>query len=133
MFPLETGGILLGVRHSPTVFVVAAVVGPGPSATHNKTSFEPDQEWQVEQVASRWAESDGTLEYLGDWHSHPNGSPRASRDDVRAVELIRNAHEARAPNPLMLILGVSYEGNIEARAHVLLKRRMSLGRIVLIA
>ena len=119
-FPLETGGLLLG-RTSPERRVTC-VIGPGPSATHQRFNFDPDQRWQEDAVAAAW-DADRELEYLGDWHTHPNGRPRLSKLDVGALAAIRASPEARVSTPLMLILAVTADGDVRVRARELGARR----------
>src|SRR4051794_19882506 len=68
-FPMETGGVLLGHSTGQDGYV-CTVIGPGPHAKHQHTRFEPDSDWQAQRTAEAW-HSDRTLEYLGDWHTHP--------------------------------------------------------------
>lgn len=119
-FPLETGGLLLGRVSSARV--VTCVIGPGPRATHQRFSFDPDQRWQEDAVAEAW-NADRDLEYLGDWHTHPNGRPRMSKLDIAALEAISASPEARASVPVMLILAVAGDGSIKPRAYELGERR----------
>lgn len=70
--PLETGGVLLGWRSGPDR-VVAGVLGPGPKALHGRHMFIPDHAWQVARIDELFAQSRGDLDYLGDWHTHPDG------------------------------------------------------------
>jgi integrative and conjugative element protein (TIGR02256 family) len=104
-YPNETGGVLLG--HSNGLdMVVSHVIGPGPGATHEPTRFEPDHEWQAERVAELWIR-DPSLEYLGDWHTHPGGSATPSKLDKSALEVIAGSADAQQPRPVMVILGLS--------------------------
>ena len=114
-FPLETGGVLLGRNDGPST-VVTVVIGPGPDATHRRFAFDPDQEWQEQAIADAWHAADHHLEYLGDWHTHPNGRPRPSKLDITALRTIRDSPDARAAHPVMLIVSVTDAGSIALRA-----------------
>lgn len=102
--PLETGGALLGWRDSNEL-VVTGLIGAGPAALHTSRSFHPDHQWQVSQIESAFNRTAGDLDYLGDWHSHPDGATIMSGEDRRT--LIRISATARTP--LMLILGLCSE------------------------
>jgi integrative and conjugative element protein (TIGR02256 family) len=103
--PLESGGVLLGWHDQEDLqLVVASVFGPGPEATHQRTRFSPDGDWQREQIAKTYEASGRTVSYLGDWHSHPGGSDSPSRRDERTARRIARSRSARARQPLMLIL-----------------------------
>jgi integrative and conjugative element protein (TIGR02256 family) len=102
--PLETGGVLLGVADAANVWI-DTIVGPGPSAQHTRTSFIPDADYQSEKVADAYRASGRRLAYLGDWHTHPGGSPRISWRDRRTLRLISHDTAARQSHPIMFILG----------------------------
>lgn len=113
-WPLETGGVLLGVpTHSGAAIV--AVIGPGPEAVHERTRFTPDTKWQADEVAAYWR-ADRSLCYLGDWHTHPNGAARFSKLDKEAAETIAQHRPARQPEPFMLVAALSHraEGQFAA-------------------
>ena len=103
-FPNETGGILMGGCSGDRI-LITDVVGPGPNAVHETTWFRPDYDYHDAEVARLYRESAGTTTYLGDWHSHPGASePHLSGKDKRVIRNIAQSAEARAPNPLMLML-----------------------------
>lgn len=78
-------------------------IDAGPKADRTTSGFAPDGLWQLEVLAERYAESGRTLEYLGDWHSHADGSVTSSFKDLRAAVGIARTPLARAPQPLMVI------------------------------
>lgn len=102
-FPHETGGILIGCVGKSGEPVVMAVIGPGPNARHSLSRFLPDHGWQCTQIDMHYESSHGGLVYLGDWHTHPNGSPYMSWIDKRTLMRIAQHSEARQTHPLMLI------------------------------
>lgn len=106
-YPHETGGVLLGHRllSDGLGARVRHVVGPGLAAVHEPQRFEPDYEWQATRVGELWTD-DESLEYLGDWHTHPGGSTAMSPLDCAALRAIAGASEANQASPVMLILAV---------------------------
>lgn len=107
-YPDETGGMLLGYRTTAVdadEIVITGVIGPGPAARHAPQRFEPDGPWQQTQLEAAYARSGRVNTYLGDWHTHPAGRPAPSRHDSRCARRIARRAEARAPHPLILILG----------------------------
>jgi integrative and conjugative element protein (TIGR02256 family) len=110
-FPNETGGVLMGYWWHASLedplggcVVVAAVIGPGPLAIHKPRSFSPDHEYQEREVGRVYQASGRMSTYLGDWHTHPNGTGLLSRRDERTAIRIASAPRARAPRPVMLVL-----------------------------
>jgi len=104
-FPLETGGTFMGWWAGPTPAVITAVIGPGPKALHERRHFQPDQDWQLEQIACYYEASGRRETNLGDWHSHPRRTERSlSWTDRRALRSIIGTPSARCPAPLMAVL-----------------------------
>jgi integrative and conjugative element protein (TIGR02256 family) len=108
--PLETGGMLLGYMASDgAAIVVTDTVGAGPEATHKRHGFEPDSAWQQGLLSRVYHRSGRTTTYLGDWHSHPRGSPVPSREDTRTARRVARYEGSRTKNPLTMILGADSE------------------------
>lgn len=103
-WPLETGGVMLGWRASAVEVVVQVTIGPGPRAEHHPTAMRPDAAWQQERIAEIYRQSGRRVSYLGDWHTHPGGTPRLSPRDLRTLRRIARHADARAPQPLMVVL-----------------------------
>jgi integrative and conjugative element protein (TIGR02256 family) len=100
--PLENGGIILGWR-SGEDRIIADLRGPGPHALHGRHCFVPDHDWQVAEIHRAFEASDGELDYLGDWHSHPDSV--AEMSDLDSQTLLRITR--RVTGPLMLIVAGS--------------------------
>ncbi len=99
--PLENGGFLLGWRSGEDRIVVD-LRGPGPRALHGRHRFIPDHAWQVSEINRAFEASRGDLDYLGDWHSHPDGI--AEMSELDSATLLQIARRVSAP--LMVIVAV---------------------------
>jgi integrative and conjugative element protein (TIGR02256 family) len=102
--PCETGGILMGYRTGPAV-VVTDAIGPGPKASHRRTSFAPDYSYQQGEIERIYSASGRRHTYLGDWHTHPGSNTIPCARDSTTLQRIAETPEARSPQPLMAILG----------------------------
>jgi integrative and conjugative element protein (TIGR02256 family) len=129
--PLETGGMLLGWRRDRAI-VVRAQVEAGPAAHRALQSFTPDGDWQQRRLEEAYEQSDRTVTYLGDWHSHPRGSGRPSPKDRHTAAAIAAEPLARASMPVTLILGRRRPRRQAWRARAFLLRNGSLRRIRLV-
>ena len=104
-YPNENGGILIG-RYSTdrhTVHIEKIVV-PVEKMT-GRTMFVRNTKG-MEKVWEQLAK-DG-LRYVGEWHSHPNGSTKYSSTDLETMVEIEK--EVSIENPLLLIVGVRSDG-----------------------
>ena len=106
VFPLETGGVMMGYwPEAGDEVVIYQVSGPGPLAVHSKHAFVPDGDYQEAEVARAYEESGRVNSYLGDWHTHPREGVYMSPKDKRTLLRIARSPGARAPVPLMAVLG----------------------------
>ena len=104
-YPNENGGMLAG-RYSVdrhTVYIEKAVV-PVEKLT-GRTTFKRNAKG-LEKVWTQLAKMG--LRYVGEWHSHPNGSTQYSNTDLTAMVDIEK--EVTIANPLLLIVGVRGDG-----------------------
>lgn len=122
-YPLETGGVLVGYFAESGEPVIYAAIGPGPAAIHRRRRFTPDHAWQCRQLDEIFEQSSGRLVYVGDWHTHPDASPRMSWLDHRTLRTIARHRQAQAPHPLMLIGGGEPENWIWA-GHLFREERL---------
>ena len=105
--PKETGGVLLGSFDLERRIIYVVDIIPSP----------PDsREWptlyirgcrglkrKVEEIAER---TDGMLEYIGEWHSHPKGCPTdPSPDDLTVLSWLAELMGADGLPAMMVIAG----------------------------
>lgn len=85
-YPNETGGILAGHMEDGIV-KITFVTGPGPKAVHARTSFLRDGEYCQKELNKIFKQTNGTTDYLGEWHSHPFdiGPSRRDKDSLREI------------------------------------------------
>lgn len=104
-YPNENGGMLAGQysadRH--TVYIEKVIV-PVEKLT-GRTTFKRNAKG-LEKVWEQLAKEG--LRYVGEWHSHPNGSTQYSSTDLAAMVDIEK--EVTITNPLLLIVGVRSYG-----------------------
>lgn len=77
----ESGGILLGYRRGPHLHVTE-VTAPLVSDRASRTSFFRSAGPHQRTALARWRESGGIMDYLGEWHTHPEHTPSPSAIDL---------------------------------------------------
>lgn len=104
-FPFETGGTFMGWWADSHTVVITGVIGAGPKAHHGRYAFQPDEMWQLDQIARHYEDSGRRETYLGDWHSHPNASSGSlSWTDRHVLRRVITTPSARCPSPLMTVV-----------------------------
>lgn len=108
----------MGNIDSSNNIYITKVIGPGPNADHNYSSFIPDYDWQENEIAIIYEQSRRCEFYLGDWHSHPSGGTALSQRDRKTLINIAKYREARIKNPIMAILGHKSEWSFEVWRYI---------------
>lgn len=103
-FPNETGGFLVGKYSDDNRSAIVSLVLNPVKITSGPTSFQRE----TDGMESVWDElyKEGLI-YLGEWHSHPNGSSMYSATDKKALTNIAQCKDVLIRNPIMLIVSLS--------------------------
>ena len=100
--PNETGGLLVGWIDDEGVAHVCKQIAPAKEVVTRASYYR-----EVAGMDDIWKElyKQG-LVYLGEWHSHPNGSVLYSGTDYNAIKDVYEDDGVVLSKPLMLIVGV---------------------------
>lgn len=103
-YPNEFGGILLGVRgnHLTIVDFKEPV-----NYEITRTKFVRKHDELNQYLADAYQKSNGLLEYLGEWHSHPNGSANFSDDDKKTMLRIADNVDVGFNSPILIIFSLT--------------------------
>lgn len=101
----ERGGVLLGRRIGGSVDIIIDLVqGPIDQDSASSLSFTRSNAHQA-LVDSAWAASAGTVNYLGDWHTHPQQHPTPSMRDYATWKRLAQEQAAEHLPLFFLIVG----------------------------
>ena len=78
----EAGGILMGYRRGPHTHVTEATV-PTTRDVQRRFGFFRHATHHQRVALRRWKESGETLDYVGEWHTHPEDDPSPSSIDLK--------------------------------------------------
>lgn len=78
---LEAGGLLLGLRRGPHIEIIN-ITTPLQSDIRTRTSFYRSDLGHFMQADRLWMESQQTIGYVGEWHTHPESQPSPSSIDT---------------------------------------------------
>lgn len=86
----EAGGILIGYRRSEHLHVVDATT-PGASDRRSRYEFQRRDPVHQYTALALWERSRQMLDYLGEWHTHPEAYPSPSCIDTSEwAKIMRN-------------------------------------------
>ena len=105
--PKETGGILLGSydQGRRAIYIVDALPSPTDSQ-EGRSSYIRGTRGLKEDVNRIVDITDGMLEYVGEWHSHPEGyGVEPSENDRRLLEWVKQGMETVGHPGLISIVG----------------------------
>jgi integrative and conjugative element protein (TIGR02256 family) len=99
----ETGGPLVGYIAEGFLLVVADASGPGPRGRLERYSVTIDGEHAQKFCDQINQESEGLIDYVGDWHKHTGISLRPSNHDVSAMKIMADFELSPTRHPISLI------------------------------
>jgi len=104
--PVETGGIILGYvdRHSRSIYIVD--INPAPNDSKSSlTAFQRGLLGVFENVNEAKNRTANIVSYLGEWHSHPEGTPpHPSASDLTQLAWTRDEMSLVGQPGIILIM-----------------------------
>lgn len=104
-YPNESGGFLVGYYSEDlTALNITDLILPN-EHTSSKYSFKRSIKGINKIFESLF--SSKKHYYIGEWHSHPDGSSIFSKTDLNAMEEIANSETVTITNPILLIVSIN--------------------------
>lgn len=104
--PLETGGILLGkVSIDYSEYIITNACEISSSLMRTPTLFIRDYKKAQEVINNLWKNSNGIINYLGEWHTHPNMMGAPSSIDIKTISNIYFKIEKEIEKLFLVIIG----------------------------
>ncbi|MGG6893675.1 Mov34/MPN/PAD-1 family protein [Rhizobium sp. BR 315] len=100
-FSKESGGQMFATL-SADRWRIEAVTGPRVGDRRGYNYFRPDRKAEQEEIYRFY---DKGLEFVGDWHTHPENTPRPSGNDVTSIRNVVRESLHNLPGILMCIVG----------------------------
>jgi integrative and conjugative element protein (TIGR02256 family) len=126
---LETGGVMMGYSAGEGEWVVTYASDPGPNAIHQPHSIFFDDSHLRKLV--RKLNRSRQWQYIGDWHSHTIRRLSPSKGDKRTIWAKASQSMYMSSSPLMLIVGLGKQNQVQARGFILGNTLREVGKIEL--
>ena len=105
-FREESGGILLGSKDIASKrYIVEDFTYPDPGDERSPWYFIRKKDPSNEAIREAWEESEGTINYLGEWHTHDEDMPTPSSTDKKLVREDVEDKSSLYDDVFMLIIG----------------------------
>ncbi len=105
--PREFGGIFLG-KTSPNCSKITITELVIPTEYESKPNgFTRHPHNLNDRIKDEYNRSEGEINYVGEWHTHPNGKSQFSKKDLKAMAAISALTEVKTATPLLLIAGLT--------------------------
>ena len=106
---IETGGVLVGYTAGNTIYIEKASNG-GKHAIHEILYFQADANYIDMFIDMEIANSQDRLRYIGEWHTHPEITPKPSIKDLQSLNEI-----TESSNDFCILLIIGNKGfNLES-------------------
>ena len=119
-FRNESGGIILGGQsESGLDFIVNELTLPSPTDDSGPYHYMRDKHAANKLIENAWEESGGTVNYLGEWHTHNERRPHPSYVDKNLMRQVSENESCLFDRAFMMILGfegVAFLGMVEPRS-----------------
>ena len=103
--PFEFGGILTGVKGKDQDLIIDFEVPTKYQQTNTGFTRHPDN--LNEYLKDIYIQSNARIEYIGEWHTHPNATPDFSFKDFKSIDEIAKDRNSKTFSPLLIILGMN--------------------------
>jgi len=88
----EAGGVILGrfIKESDNIVIDLNTV-PMKGDIRTRTRFKRGKKKHQKIIDKIWEESEGTCNYIGEWHTHPEKDPSPSTTDIKSwIKILKN-------------------------------------------
>ena len=104
-YPNEFGGVFIGSKNE-TDFIITDILIPD-EYRNGRTIFIREPGNLNDRLKELHKKTAGKIQYIGEWHSHPDGPTIPSTTDVKAMKDIAKDKNININKPLLMIAGIS--------------------------
>lgn len=101
----ETGGILLGKFNRESKSIEISEIYELKINFFSKVLYKRCAKKAQKIINKRWKETQGTINYIGEWHTHPNMLALPSKIDINSLKEINEKVKKILPGTILMIAG----------------------------
>lgn len=102
----EAGGMLIGsIVNNSNEIDLNDCTEPLKEDTRKRTSFKRSNKHN-DILYNKWQKSNFTKLYLGEWHTHPQGMPKASFVDIKSWNYLLRVSNTESDILIFIIVGI---------------------------
>lgn len=105
---VETGGVLLGFFEDKNIIIKKAT-DAGPKAIRERYDFKCDVAYTDMLIDMEFANSNGKIFYIGEWHTHPQRKPFPSETDLDSLDNLSSTNRTTSIALLFIVGFIDYK------------------------
>lgn len=122
-YPNEFGGIFLGKINSLSSTAEITDILVPTKYDNSKSGFKRYSESLNKKIAQKYNESNKSIHYLGEWHSHPLNSPIPSNKDYSAMVNLSSTTTIALKTPVLLIISYTIQQVFSPRFYIMYNKK----------
>ncbi len=120
-YPKEFGGVFVGRKFNNATLIEGILIPD--DYKNGRTIFIRHPGTLNQRLQNIFEATDGKVNYIGEWHSHPDGAPFPSQTDISAMTEISEAEYINNVSPILMIASIGKKG-FEAKFYKYFKRQL---------
>lgn len=120
----ETGGILLGKFNRKNKLIEISEVYELKTSLFSKILYKRNARKAQKIINKRWKETEGIINYIGEWHTHPNMLAHPSRTDINSLKEIYDKVKHVLPGTILIIAGKDENINLIVQSGDVIEMRI---------
>lgn len=108
----STGGILLGKFNKENRVVEITEVHELKTNFFSRILYKRSGRKAQKIINRRWHETNGVINYIGEWHTHPNMQAVPSSTDISSLKEITEKVKGVLPGTILIIAGKENQTNL---------------------
>ena len=108
----ETGGILLGKFNKENRVIEITEIYELKTSLFSRILYKRSARKAQKIIDRRWHQTNGAINYIGEWHTHPNMQAIPSSTDINSLKEITEKVKGILPGTILIIAGKDEKINL---------------------